>query len=120
MQYANVNYFIAGEIIIHLSGQSYPSFINENIFKPLGMSSSMYNLEAVFGTGRAAKAYVSFGKDLEKAAKLLKDGNWAKEVVGEMAEVDAYVKHGDGLAFAPAGSLYTTGNDMVKLTSYSS
>lgn len=38
--YCNTNYIILAKIIENISGQSYPEFIEERIFKPLGMNSS--------------------------------------------------------------------------------
>lgn len=36
--YSNAGYDLLGVLIEHVSGQSYPSFMEENIFAPLGMS----------------------------------------------------------------------------------
>jgi len=40
--YNNSGYFLLGAIIEKVSGKSYEEYIDENIFKPLGMSSSYY------------------------------------------------------------------------------
>ena len=40
--YNNSGYFLLGAIIEKVSGKSYEAYIDENIFKPLGMSSSYY------------------------------------------------------------------------------
>ena len=39
-EYSNANYQILGAVIEQQSGQSYPDFIEERIFKPLGMTNS--------------------------------------------------------------------------------
>lgn len=38
--YSNTNYFLLGNIVEQVSGQSYNDFIRENIFEPLGMTHS--------------------------------------------------------------------------------
>ncbi len=40
-EYSNANYQILGAVIEQQSGQSYPDFIEEKIFKPLGMTNSV-------------------------------------------------------------------------------
>ncbi|WP_445359749.1 serine hydrolase domain-containing protein [Microbulbifer sp. EKSA005] len=42
MRYSNTGYVLLGKIIEVASGQSYADFINENIFKKIGMKSSHY------------------------------------------------------------------------------
>jgi CubicO group peptidase (beta-lactamase class C family) len=42
MQYSNTGYVLLGKIIEDVSGVSYKEFIENEIFKPLGMSSSFY------------------------------------------------------------------------------
>lgn len=40
--YSNSNYFLLGLIVKRVSGQSLPTFADENIFKPLGMRHTQY------------------------------------------------------------------------------
>ena len=42
--YNNSSYFILGAIIEKVSGQTYEKYIAENIFKPLGMNNSFYDM----------------------------------------------------------------------------
>jgi D-alanyl-D-alanine carboxypeptidase len=42
-EYSNTNYFLLGMIIEKVSGKTYPEFMNERIFKPLGMTSTTVN-----------------------------------------------------------------------------
>ncbi len=44
MAYSNPNYALLGYIIEKLSGQLYPAYIKANIFKPLEMTTSNFNL----------------------------------------------------------------------------
>lgn len=41
--YSNTNYFLLGMVIEKVSGKSYPDFMSERIFKPLGMTSTAVN-----------------------------------------------------------------------------
>ncbi|HEX6126585.1 MAG TPA: serine hydrolase domain-containing protein [Pyrinomonadaceae bacterium] len=104
-EYSNTNYFLLGMIIEKVSGKSYPEFMSERIFKPLGMTSTTINTSrlqiknAASGYGRvngkwekaqlddpsqpfAAGAIVSTPADLAKWAvavgegKLLKKTSW--------------------------------------------
>ena len=45
-QYNNSAYFILGYIIEKASGQTYEEFVEQNIFKPLGMQSSRYGSQS--------------------------------------------------------------------------
>ena len=40
--YSDSNYYLLGEIIEKASGESYEKYLEENIFKPLGMNSSSF------------------------------------------------------------------------------
>ena len=40
--YSNSGYFLLGYIIEKVSGKTYPQYLEENIFKPLGMTNSFY------------------------------------------------------------------------------
>ena len=41
-EYSNSGYFLLGYIIEKITGKSYGEYLEENIFKPVGMSSSLY------------------------------------------------------------------------------
>lgn len=42
-EYSNTNYFLLGMVIEKIAGRSYPDFMKDRIFKPLGMSSTIVN-----------------------------------------------------------------------------
>ena len=63
--YANAGYFVLGHIIQKLTGQSYQTFINDNIFTPLGMKDS--GLDSPEVIPRRAGSYTVTPKGLVNA-----------------------------------------------------
>lgn len=57
--YNNSGYFLLGYIIEKVSGKTYPEYIEENIFKALGMNNSYYGSDSKVIKNRAA----AYGKD---------------------------------------------------------
>ncbi len=52
--YNNSGYFLLGYIIEKVSGKTYPEYVEENIFKPLGMTHSYYGSDSKIIKNRAA------------------------------------------------------------------
>ena len=52
--YSNSGYVLLGYLIEKISGKSYADFVQENIFKPLGMADSGYDLNAAIILRRAS------------------------------------------------------------------
>lgn len=67
--YNNSAYFLLGYIIEKLSGKTYPQYVEENFFKPLGMASSLYGDDAKIVKKRAG-AYAKANNGVENAAYL--------------------------------------------------
>jgi CubicO group peptidase (beta-lactamase class C family) len=66
-EYSNTGYVMLAEIIARVSGKSYPDFMNEQIFKPLGMNdSAAFNLASKECTlqSRAFGFRKNFGKNV--------------------------------------------------------
>jgi CubicO group peptidase (beta-lactamase class C family) len=65
LAYSNANYVLLGAIIEKVSGKRYSEFIEENIFKPLGMKHSYYEINQlivpnrVSGYAQTKEGYVS-------------------------------------------------------------
>jgi CubicO group peptidase (beta-lactamase class C family) len=51
--YNNSGYFLLGYIIEKVSGKTYPQYIEENFFKPLGMTNSLFGSDAKIVKNRA-------------------------------------------------------------------
>ena len=88
--YSNSGYYIAGYIIERVSGRTYESFLQENIFKPLGMSDTGYD---------------DFNQVLPNRA-----AGYSLQVGGKI--VNANYLH-MSIPFA-AGGLYSTAGDLLR------
>jgi len=88
-EYSNSNYVLLGYLIQRLSGETYPDYLNDKIFKPLGMADSGYDSSADLLTHRAA--------GYQPTWKGLKNAKWI-----EMSN-----RHS-------AGALYSTTGDLWK------
>ena len=55
-EYSNINYSVLGLLIQEVSGQRYETYIEENIFTPLGMTHSYTSLESA-RAGNASRGY---------------------------------------------------------------
>lgn len=58
-EYGTVNYDILGLVIEAVSGQSYESFMTEQVFRPLGLYHTYVNKEEAQATGQLAQGYRS-------------------------------------------------------------
>ena len=55
-------YTVGAHIVSTLTGVFYADFVNSRIFKPLGMTSSTYSINAALKTGRFTNTWTSFGR----------------------------------------------------------
>jgi CubicO group peptidase (beta-lactamase class C family) len=55
-------YMVGANIVSTLTGIRFADFVDLRIFKPLGMSSSTYSIDAALGTGRFTNTWTSFGR----------------------------------------------------------
>jgi CubicO group peptidase (beta-lactamase class C family) len=53
-EYSNSNYFLLGYIIEKITGKPYPEYLEQNFFKPLGMSHTLYGSDEKIIKNRAA------------------------------------------------------------------
>ena len=65
-RYNNSGYFLLGYIIEKITGQAYAEYLEENIFRPLGMTSSMYADDRIILRNRAG-AYSMGDEGFENA-----------------------------------------------------
>ena len=89
-RYSNSGYVVLGDIIERVSGQSYATFIAENIFKPLGMNDSGYDSNSAV-IKRRASGYTR-----------LPNGT-----IVNATYIDMSIPHA-------AGALYSTTHDLLK------
>jgi len=86
--YDNTGYILLGYVIEKVTGRSYSQYLEDDIFGPLGMTSTGYDFAAAI-VPRRASGYVQF------------DGHWANAAYIAMS-----------LPFA-AGALYSTVDDLL-------
>jgi len=55
-------YIVASYVVSTLSGLRFADFVSNRIFKPLGMNSSTYSIDAAVNTGRFTSTWTSFGR----------------------------------------------------------
>jgi CubicO group peptidase (beta-lactamase class C family) len=55
-------YMVGAYVVTKLSGMRFEEFVNNRIFKPLGMSSSTYSIDAAIQTGKFTGTWTSFGR----------------------------------------------------------
>lgn len=65
-EYSNSNYTILGYIIEKITGKTYAEYLDDNFFKPLGMTGSQYASDTKIIRNRAA-GYTKPGKEIENA-----------------------------------------------------
>lgn len=55
-------YIVGTYIVAKLTGMRYVDFVEKRIFKPLGMNSSTYSIDAAVETGRFTGTWTTFGR----------------------------------------------------------
>lgn len=55
-------FMVGANVVSTLTGIRFTDFVNSRIFKPLGMSSSKYSIDAAVQTGRVSDTWTSFGR----------------------------------------------------------
>lgn len=76
--YSNIGYEILGALVERLSGQSYPDFVRERIFEPVGMTNSFSRPD----TARLALPHRARGYDVDGERYTLNDADPLDELVG--------------------------------------
>jgi CubicO group peptidase (beta-lactamase class C family) len=96
--YSNMGYAVLGLAVERISGQTYSSYVTEKVLKPLGMTTSEFDLEPALQP-RLALGYepVNGKADATESSKELKTGRGYK---------------------VPNGALFTTVNDLAKFVSF--
>ena len=90
-QYNNANYIILGAVLEAVSGHSYQDYIQQNIFKPLGMHHSHLSLEAAFTDGLATGYRTIFGFPVPVQLPFRTDFLPAYSLISSVADLSVYV-----------------------------
>lgn len=89
--YDNLLYMVAGEVVKRISGQSWPDFVQNHIFNPLGMANCV-----------------------PVSTRLPKTGNFALPHNTYTSTVKQLETFGDSDAMAAAGGIYASVNDLTQ------
>jgi CubicO group peptidase (beta-lactamase class C family) len=87
--YSNTGFVLLGRILERVSGQPLGSFLSERIFRPVGMTHTVYEPKA--GDGRVVPGYTSFA----------------------LTRLTPVIREGDGWV-GPAGAIYSTAADIAR------
>jgi len=104
-QYNNLGYVLVGWIIEKLTGKTWEDFVEEELFRPIGMERTTCFLDAAFADGNYAEIY---GRPDMNVAKGIKSVPFYRT-----PEVEDYAKR-IGAPFGPAGSIVSCAEDMLK------
>ena len=94
---ANGNYNILGKVIEKVSGQSYSDYMNDNVFKPLGMNST-YTIDSVIDD---ASGFVDghsnyFGLPIKNSVGISKADGWIEApsagIVSDVKDIGLYLQ----------------------------
>lgn len=110
-RYSDSNYYLLGDIIARVSGKSYETYIDENVFKPLYMTKSGFisdesTARPYGGNSRSSMllchgaGYSSFGL-VSNVSDLLKliDGLLSNQLIGKESFNDIVTDYGNGFGY---------------------
>lgn len=107
VSYSNFSNALAGQIVEDVSGKRYGDYLRENIFRPLGMSNTRYDVPGEAAAVDPA-AEQAAGYELNAAGQLVRSpGNYsmfypAGQIAASGADMARYaIAHLDGGAFLP-------------------
>ncbi len=90
-QYQNLMYMVAGYLVGKVAGMSWEEFVQQRIFKPLGMTNSLFSIDEAKALPNCSRPYL--------------------ERRDEVKEIPYYAAQG---AIAPAGAIVSSISDMSK------
>ena len=105
--YANINFGVVGTLVERLSNIRFDIFCRQEIFEPLGMTSS-FNVQDLPNINNVAVLYRKTGQ------------NWIPQadnylgIMPEPRDLSAYIIGTNGVIFGPQGGLRTSANDLSK------
>lgn len=97
-QYATVNYDILGLIIQEVSGQSYESFILEEILQPLGLYNTYMTKEDAVAQGKICTGYkLNFFNPVQYDAPIFRGNTPAGYIISNAVDMERWMKLQMGL-----------------------
>ncbi|MBS1560968.1 MAG: beta-lactamase family protein [Bacteroidetes bacterium] len=106
-RYSNIDYWIVGAIIEHITGRSYEAVVRDKIFRPLGLTHTGFLIPS---TLPLAKGYLRRWTWMNLFKWLVTDSEyWGEYEDGKLNIVPHYV---NGPAY---GGLYSTSHDLARI-----
>lgn len=105
--YSNLNFGIAGTLVEKISNVRFDIFCREQIFEPLGMTSS-FNIQDLPNINNVAVLYRKTGQ------KWIPQADNYEGIMPPPRDLSAYVIGTNGIIFGPQGGLRTSANDLAK------
>ncbi len=122
MSYAGINYDLLGEIIRRISGMSYAAFVEEHIFRPLGMQRARVGFDRSIEPNMVCNFDIKFTPDLpvgDELRALASIPNGSSAVYGTIEDCAAFAQtllnggsYGDATILQPATVAQMTRNQI--------
>ncbi|KAJ9115375.1 hypothetical protein QFC24_006990 [Naganishia onofrii] len=114
-QYNNLMYVVASTLPEYIYDIPFTDYVRENIFSPLGMADTTYDLKAAIETGHRADGFVRRHQNLSAciADGQIAGGRYSKDCLGETACNGWFVGAEDAEWNAGPGGVITSGKDMA-------
>jgi CubicO group peptidase (beta-lactamase class C family) len=109
-QYTNLAYVVASSFPEYLYDIPYTTYVQDNIFTPLGMNDTTYDVQEASRTGRRADSFMRRNMNLSACMDDLKGKTFGKRCQGDVVDI-GWMK--DTTRDAGAGGLITSARDMV-------
>lgn len=109
-------YVVASTLPEYIYDIPFTDYVRENIFSPLGMADTTYDLKAAIETGHRADGFVRRHQNLSAciADGQIPGGRYSKDCLGETACNGWFVGAEDAEWNAGPGGVITSGKDMVR------
>lgn len=111
-QYNNLAYVVASSFPEYLYHIPYTTYVQDNIFSPLGMNDTTYDLDKASRNGRRSDSWMRRGMNVSASVHDLERNEFGKACQGEVVNI-GWMK--ETTRDAGAGGVITSAKDMVSL-----
>lgn len=113
MQYNDYHYWVLAEVVVQLSGQSLPDFVQTNLLDPLGMAATTFNRTEAVAGGELVGAYERAGLNPVECREMWEgQRKLGRTCYGHRVATEWFVE-GDGIWYAGPAGVIVSYSDMV-------